>query len=44
VIKMASHGRSAAEISKAMGRPTDTVLKLAMELGVRLQPTSPEAR
>jgi hypothetical protein len=44
VIEMASLGRSAAEISKATGRPIDTVVKLAMELGIRLQPNSPEAR
>jgi hypothetical protein len=44
VIEMASHGRSAAEISKATGRPTDTVVKLAMELGIRLRPTPLEAR
>jgi hypothetical protein len=44
VIEMASRGRSASEISKAMGRPTDTVVKLAVELGIRLQPPPIEVR
>ena len=44
LIEMASRGRSAAEISKAIRRPTATVVKLATQLGVRLQSTAPNAR